>query len=145
MAACSDAIRRIGLLFPVLVLGGMLAGCDDGDQPPPPTGVAAAPPAVPPAAPPSVEQATVAQVAPSAPASSADSGDAGQSATLLPNDPSAPTNTPLCGTAAQEYTALTRQLMPRQYAEAGQCSAYACYDAATATYIGADGYRHVCR
>jgi hypothetical protein len=67
------------------------------------------------------------------------------SAPVLLNDPSAPSGTPLCGMAARESNALGQALLSRQYAQAGQCATYACYDAATATYIGADGYRHVCR
>ncbi|MBE7212662.1 MAG: BA14K family protein [Gluconacetobacter diazotrophicus] len=61
------------------------------------------------------------------------------------NDPSAPVDTPLCGTAARERSAIGQALLPRQYAEAGICRTFACYDPATATYLGADGYRHVCR
>jgi hypothetical protein len=67
------------------------------------------------------------------------------SSTTLGNDPSAPADTPLCGIAGRERAAFSQSLLPRQVAESGQCSSYACYDAATATYIGADGYRHVCR
>lgn len=63
----------------------------------------------------------------------------------LANDPSAPMNTPLCGTAAREADAIGQSLLSRQYATAGACSSFACYDPATATYLGADGYRHVCR
>lgn len=65
--------------------------------------------------------------------------------TPLANDPSAPTDTPLCGVAARETNAAGQSLLSRQYAEAGICSSFACYDPATATFIGADGYRHVCR
>lgn len=72
-------------------------------------------------------------------------GSQESSAPVLLNDPSAPPGTPLCGTAARESNALSQALLSRQYAQSGQCASYACYDAATATYIGADGYRHVCR
>ncbi len=125
------AARRIALFAPVLAIAGLLSACDDGVQPPPATSAAATP--AQPAAPP-----------PPGPAAMTASADA-SSAGVLPNDPSAPANTPLCGIAAQENNAMTHQLMPRQYAQAGQCTAYACYDVATATYIGADGFRHVCR
>ncbi len=64
---------------------------------------------------------------------------------VLANDPSAPADTPLCGVQAREADAIGQSLLPQQYAEAGICSSFACYDPATATYIGADGYRHVCR
>ncbi|MCQ8241489.1 hypothetical protein [Rhizosaccharibacter radicis] len=63
----------------------------------------------------------------------------------LANDPSAPADTPLCGTAAREANDMGRNILASQYAQAGICSSFACYDPATATYIGADGYRHVCR
>ena len=61
------------------------------------------------------------------------------------NDPSAPPDTPLCGTAARETNAAAAALSPRTEAEGGACLATACYDALTDTYIGADGYRHVCQ
>ncbi len=64
---------------------------------------------------------------------------------VLANDPSAPADTPLCGAQAREANAVDQSLLPQQYAQAGICSSFACYDPATATYIGADGYRHVCR
>ena len=118
------------LTVPVLVL----AGCEDAPAPAP---VVAAAPA-------------------SAPASAApggillspqpDGGAASQPAGMvLANDPSAPVDTPLCGAAARETDALGQALLPRQYAAAGVCQSFACYDPATATYIGLDGYRHVCR
>ncbi|MCQ8276850.1 hypothetical protein NFI95_00095 [Acetobacteraceae bacterium KSS8] len=130
-----------------LALAGALSACADDVQPPPAAGTAATaaqPPSPPPARAPVT--ATSGPATPGADTSGADTASADAStAGVLPNDPSAPTNTPLCGIAAQENNAMTRQLMPRQYAEAGQCTAYACYDVATATYIGADGFRHVCR
>ncbi|WP_419730409.1 hypothetical protein [Lichenicola sp.] len=66
-------------------------------------------------------------------------------AVALTNDPSAPADTPLCGVAARETNAIGQAVLSRQYASAGICSSFACYDPATATYIGSDGYRHVCR
>lgn len=68
----------------------------------------------------------------------------GTGATLV-NDPSAPADAPVCGKAAREADAIGQSLLGRQYATAGACSSFACYDPATATYLGADGYRHVCR
>lgn len=72
-------------------------------------------------------------------------GGDGTAPVMLVNDPSAPLDTPLCGMAAREANAIGQTLLSRQYATVGICSSYACYDPATATYIGADGYRHVCR
>lgn len=72
-------------------------------------------------------------------------GTDGTAPVMLVNDPSAPLDTPLCGMAAHEANAMSQALLGRQYATAGICSSFACYDAATATYLGADGYRHVCR
>lgn len=72
-------------------------------------------------------------------------GGDGTAPVMLVNDPSAPLDTPLCGMAAREGNAISQTVLSRQYATAGICSSFACYDAATATYIGADGYRHVCR
>ncbi len=103
-----------------------LTGCADTPPLPPP----AAPVAVP-AAPPRPGGIVLAPQPEGAPA--------------LVNDPSAPADTPLCGVQAREADAVSQSLLPQQYAEAGICSGFACYDPATATYIGADGYRHVCR
>ena len=72
-------------------------------------------------------------------------GGDGTAPVMLVNDPSAPLDTPLCGMAAREANVIGQTLLSRQYATAGICSSFACYDAATATYLGADGYRHVCR
>ncbi len=127
-----------------------LSGCDDTPVAAP--AVAAMPPsaAPSPASPPAAGAGAVATQPPAVPAALASTdqdqaGSQGTSAPVLFNDPSAPPGTPLCGLAAQESDAISRTLLPRQYAQAGQCATYACYDAATATYIGADGYRHVCR
>jgi hypothetical protein len=64
---------------------------------------------------------------------------------ILFNDPSAPPDTPLCGREAQEANAIGAALQGSRVAASGICAAFACYDPLTATYIGADGYRHVCR
>lgn len=119
--------RRGGLAtLALLAVGGapMLAGCDETPAPAPAPVVAAAP---------APASGIVLHPQPAGPG-----GPFG-------NDPSAPAGTPLCGMAARENDAIAQSLLSRQYAEAGICSSYACYDAATATYIGADGYRHVCR
>jgi hypothetical protein len=94
----------------------------------------------PPAAP-----APVATAAPAAPAHGGIVLNPTGSAAPLSNDPSAPADTPLCGTAAREANGIGQAVLSHQYAQAGICSSFACYDPATATYIGADGYRHVCR
>ena len=119
------SVYRIGGLWLGATLA--LAGC--ADTPPPP-----------PAAPP------VAAVAPAAPqAGGIVLTPQPGGAPALANDPSAPADTPLCGLQAREADAIGQSLLSQQYAEAGICSSFACYDPATATYIGADGYRHVCR
>jgi hypothetical protein len=64
---------------------------------------------------------------------------------ILFNDPSAPPDTPLCGREAQEANAIGDAVQGARVAASGVCAAFACYDPLTATYIGADGYRHVCR
>jgi len=63
----------------------------------------------------------------------------------LTNDPSAPTDTPLCGSAAREANAIAAANYPQPAMSGNACVMSACYDAQTATYIGADGNRHVCR
>ena len=63
----------------------------------------------------------------------------------LLNDPSAAPNTPLCGQQARERNAIGAALQAPQLAASGVCAGFACYDPLTATYLGADGYEHVCR
>ncbi|WP_373318213.1 hypothetical protein [Ameyamaea chiangmaiensis] len=63
----------------------------------------------------------------------------------LTNDPSAPANTPLCGTAAREANQIAAANYPEPGRSGNACVLSACYDAQTATYIGADGNRHICR
>ncbi len=119
---------RVGdgaVLAPALAATLALAGC--ADTPPP----AAAPPVAVVAAAPPRAQGIVLSPQPQG--------------AVLANDPSAPADTPLCGVRAREANAVGQSLLPQQYAQAGICSSFACYDPATATYIGADGYRHVCR
>ena len=64
---------------------------------------------------------------------------------VLFNDPPARPDTPLCGRQAQEVNAIGTALQGPRVAASGICASFACYDPLTATYIGADGYRHVCR
>lgn len=64
---------------------------------------------------------------------------------VLFNDPPASPDTPLCGKQAQEINAIGAVLQASRVATSGICARFACYDPLTATYIGADGYRHVCR
>ena len=69
----------------------------------------------------------------------------GETVPSAANDPSAPPDTPLCGTASREAAQAAVALSQHTEAEGGACLATACYDALTDTYIGADGYRHVCQ
>ena len=64
---------------------------------------------------------------------------------VLFNDPPARPDTPLCGRQAQEANAIGATLQGSRVVASGICAGFACYDPLTATYIGADGYRHVCR
>ena len=64
---------------------------------------------------------------------------------VLFNDPPAAPDTPLCGRQALEANTIGAQLQGAAVAGSGICGSFACYDPLTATYIGADGYRHVCR
>ena len=64
---------------------------------------------------------------------------------VLFNDPPAPPGTPLCGSAAQQADAIGFALQGARVAATGICASFTCYDPLTATYLGADGYRHVCR
>lgn len=109
------------------MLAGMLAACDETPAPAPAPVAAAAVAAAP------AHTGIVLSPQP------------GGNGAVMTNDPSAPADTPLCGMAARERSDIGKALLGRQYADAGICSSFACYDAATATYIGADGYRHVCR
>lgn len=126
------AMARAGLL---LILSGV-AGCATPDTAP----VAAGRP----------PQASVA--APTGPVSAASPGAQQNTASLdsngkplLFNDPPAPPDTPLCGRQAREINGIGTTLQGSRVATSGICSSFACYDPLTATYIGADGYRHVCR
>ncbi|WP_428394708.1 hypothetical protein [Lichenicoccus sp.] len=61
------------------------------------------------------------------------------------NDPPAPPDTPLCGRQARETNAIGASLLAPRLAATGICASFTCYDPLTATYLGADGDRHVCR
>ena len=64
---------------------------------------------------------------------------------ILFNDPPAPPDTPVCGRQAREADAIGASLLAPRLSATGICASFTCYDPLTATYIGADGYRHVCR
>ena len=102
-------------------------------------GRCAAPPAVPKPARP-----FVVRIAPPPTASAAAIASDDNGRPVLFNDPSAPPDTPLCGRQAREANADAAALQDGM-AASGVCAAFACYDPLTATYVGADGYRHVCR
>ncbi len=61
------------------------------------------------------------------------------------NDPSAAPDTPLCDRAARERVVAAEAVSPFVMASGSACLATACFDPLTSTYIGADGYRHVCQ
>ncbi|BCK74601.1 MAG: hypothetical protein ABF968_14555 [Acetobacter sp.] len=64
---------------------------------------------------------------------------------VLVNDPSAPVNTPLCGTSAREANAMGQAIYPQPLTNGGACTQNACFDPATQTYIASDNSRRVCR
>lgn len=128
----TGARRRTTAGWPVLCLGLagiLLAGCEDTPAPAPTAAETPAKPVTPPAA-----SGIVLTPQPE-----------GGSGAALVNDPSAPADSPVCGPAAREAASIGQTLLSRQAATAGICSSFTCYDPATATYLGADGYRHVCR
>lgn len=63
----------------------------------------------------------------------------------LTNDPSAPADTPLCGTAARESQAMAVQNYPQPLSSGNSCVKNACFNPQTGTYIAADGTPRVCR
>lgn len=127
----------------------LLWGCDEHASSPPTTAAAtsAATPKypiqgfLPDAA--SSANATGATVPPAAAASGTSGEEEG--AENRANDPSAPADTPLCGTAARELAAASAAISPGVMAAGGVCTQTACFDPLTGTYIGADGERHVCQ
>ncbi|GBR07097.1 hypothetical protein [Acetobacter oeni] len=67
-----------------------------------------------------------------------------ENVTLI-NDPSAPMDTPLCGTAAREANAMAATMYPEPLSTGNACAQSACFDPATQTYIASDNTRRVCR
>lgn len=63
----------------------------------------------------------------------------------LTNDPSAPANTPLCGSAQQEANAAGTGIYSNGVASGGSCARNACFEPLTGTFIAATGRRSVCR
>ena len=61
------------------------------------------------------------------------------------NDPSAPLDTPLCGTAAREAQATAVQNYSQPLTVGNSCTQNACFNPQTNTYIAADGTARVCR
>lgn len=65
---------------------------------------------------------------------------------VLLNDPSAPTNTPLCGTALHEANQAGAAVYAQGLAStASSCPQNACFEPLTGTFIAADGNKSVCR
>ncbi len=89
--------------------------------------------------------ASLPPASPPAAASGVAAGPDADGKPVLFNDPPARPDTPLCGRQAQEANAIGAGLQGSRVAASGICAGFACYDPLTATYIGADGYRHVCR
>ncbi|MCH4092807.1 MAG: hypothetical protein LKE96_00515 [Acetobacter peroxydans] len=75
-----------------------------------------------------------------APVSSSDTGKSAKQ-----NDPAAPRDTPLCGTAAREAMAMAVQNYPQPLTSGNSCTQNTCYNTQTGTYIAADGTQRVCR
>lgn len=63
----------------------------------------------------------------------------------LANDPSAPTNTPLCGAVQQETNRMGGRVFPDGLASGSSCPQNACFNPLTGTYISATGASSVCR
>lgn len=77
--------------------------------------------------------------------SSSPLGETPSSPTDRTNDPSASADTPLCGREAREAVAAAVAISPAVMSGGGACTQTACFDPLTDTYIGADGYTHVCQ
>ena len=67
------------------------------------------------------------------------------SKSMVVNEPSASTDTPLCGTAAREAQAMAAQNYPQPYSAGSSCTQNACFNPQTGTYIASDGTQRVCR
>ncbi|AOX21282.1 hypothetical protein [Kozakia baliensis] len=63
----------------------------------------------------------------------------------LVNDPSAPLNTPLCGTALREAAQTGTGIYSNGLAAGNPCTQNACFQPLTGTFISASGARSVCR
>ncbi|AQS88796.1 hypothetical protein AA101099_2254 [Neoasaia chiangmaiensis NBRC 101099] len=63
----------------------------------------------------------------------------------LVNDPSAPVDTPLCGSALREGASAGAALYAEGLASGSTCVRNACFEPLTGTFIAADGSRSVCR
>jgi hypothetical protein len=133
--------RRMKLVCSGLVLASVvgLAGCAEPAAAPAPVGIGVArPAATAPTTPPGTTSGTT---VPGQEAASLD----GSGKPVLFNDPPAPPDTALCGRQAREANTIGVTLQGSRVAASGICASFACYDPLTATYVGADGYRHVCR
>ncbi|GBR69991.1 hypothetical protein [Gluconobacter kanchanaburiensis] len=61
------------------------------------------------------------------------------------NDPSAPLDTPLCGSALQEQARAGAAVYAQSLASTSSCPRNACFQPLTGTYIAATGAQSVCR
>ncbi len=138
--------RRMKLACSGLLLAPLagLAGC--AEPAPVPAPVSPAPVIIGAARPAATAPGTTPGMAPGAagPGQEAAGLDASGKPVLF-NDPPAPPDTSLCGRQAREANAIGVTLQGPRVAASGICASFACYDPLTATYVGADGYRHVCR
>ncbi len=71
-------------------------------------------------------------------------------ATLKPstarlNDPSAPSDSPLCGRALREADSMSAAISPPSLRSGSACLQAACFDPLTDSFLGADGFRHICQ
>ncbi len=118
------AMRWGGLM---LVVGSVLAGCADT---------------------PTTEQVEAAQhpaIQSFAGAPSGGGGEASSSDQTKTNLPSAPLNTPLCGTALHEQARTGAGVYSRSLATGNSCTRNACFQPLTGTFIAQDGNNSVCR
>lgn len=111
----------------MLVMGGVLAGC---------------------ASQPTQQQVEAAQhpaIQSFAGAPSGGGSDASSSQQKKTNLPSAPLNTPLCGSALHEQANTGAALYGRSLATGNSCTRNACFQPLTGTFIAQDGNNSVCR
>ena len=73
------------------------------------------------------------------------SGDSSSSPQMKTNLPSAPVNTPLCGTALREQASTGSEIYGRSLATGNSCTRNACFQPLTGTFIAEDGNNSVCR